>query len=166
MKPASLPTAAEIARLPLHLQAGIAESYLDEMGHMNVMWYTHLFSNASRTLFETLGLHAAYFAAHRAGTFALETHIRYLAELRVGQRVSIYSRVLGRSARVLHYMHFLVRDDGPVLSAIGEHVAAHIDMTVRRTAPFPARIAAAIDDMAREHAALPWPAPTCGVMKV
>lgn len=160
-----LPTAAELAALPVHLQAVVPESYLDEMGHMNVMWYTYLLSNASRALFEKLGLHPAYFAAQRTGTFALETHIRYLAELRVGKAVTIRTRVLDRSARLIHYMHFMIRDDGEVLSAVGEHIAAHIDMTIRRTKPFPADIASAIDALVREHAGLTWPAPVCGVMK-
>ena len=167
MKPRRpLPTAADLAAPPVHLQAGIPESYLDEMGHMNVMWYTHLFSRSSGVLFEKLGLDAAHFAANQAGTFALETHVRYLAELRVGKQVTVRSRMLARSERVIHYMHFLIRDDGLVLSAIGEHIAAHIDMTCRRTAPFPAAIAATIDRVIAEHAALPWPAPTCGVMSV
>jgi acyl-CoA thioester hydrolase len=163
MKPA-LPTAADLDLLPVHCRAAIPESYLDEMGHMNVMWYTHLFARASGALFEKLGLHAAYFQARQAGTFALETHVRYLVELRVGQAVHVRSRVVGRSSRTIHYLHFLIRDDGPVLSAIGEHVAAHIDMRVRRTAPFPQSIADAIDQLAQEHAKLTWEAPACGVM--
>src|SRR5688572_29777803 len=107
-----LPTAAKLASLPIHLRADIPARYLDEMGHMNVMWYTPLFSNASGVLFAKLGLNTSYFAAHQAGTFALETHVRYLAELRVGKQVTVRSRVLARSARLIHYIHFLIRDDG------------------------------------------------------
>ena len=79
----------ELNVLPITHRAAIPESYLDEMGHMNVMWYTHLFSLASGGLFELVGLNRAYFEANQAGCFALATHVRYLAEVRVGQPVRI-----------------------------------------------------------------------------
>ena len=87
--------ASELAGLPVAHRAVIPASYLDEMGHMNVMWYTHLFSMATGTLFEQLGLTRAYFDANNAGSFALEAHVRYLSEVRVGQSVVIYYRLLG-----------------------------------------------------------------------
>ncbi|MEJ7639637.1 MAG: hypothetical protein WKF75_17105 [Singulisphaera sp.] len=36
----------DLNSLPITYRASIPESYLDEMGHMNVTWYTHLFSQA------------------------------------------------------------------------------------------------------------------------
>ena len=39
--------------LPVTYRAFIPEAYLDEMGHMNVMWYTHLFSQAMGGIFAT-----------------------------------------------------------------------------------------------------------------
>jgi acyl-CoA thioesterase FadM len=151
--------------LPVTHRAVVPESYLDEMGHMNVMWYTHLFSTAVGGLWDRLGLTDAYFAANRAGTFLLESHVRHLSEVRVGQAVTIRSRVLGRTAKRVHLMGFMVKDDGPVLAATSEGVAAHIDMRVRRSSPFPPHVADAIDRFVAEHAALGWPAPVCGVMK-
>src|SRR5262249_55790113 len=142
----------------------IPEAYLDEMGHMNVMWYTHLFSEATGGLFERIGLDRAYFEANQAGTFALEQHTRYLKEIRVGKRVTIRTRVLGRTSKRLHFMHFLILDEGNVLATTQEAVGTHVDMTVRRSSPLPAGIAAAFDRLLAEHAALDWTAPLCGAM--
>jgi acyl-CoA thioester hydrolase len=72
--------------------------------------------------------------------------------------------LLGRSAKRLHVMCFLVKDDGPVLAATSETVAAHIDMRVRRSSPFPPAVAEAIDRLLAERTRLVWPAPVCGVM--
>ena len=36
----------DLTALPITHRAVIPDDYLDEMGHMNVMWYTHLFSLA------------------------------------------------------------------------------------------------------------------------
>jgi acyl-CoA thioester hydrolase len=150
--------------LPVTHRAVIPEAYLDEMGHMNVMWYTHLFSMSVGGVFELIGQNLAYFEAHQAGSFALETHVRYLAEVRVGQHVRIHSRFLARSAKRIHLMSFMVKEVGAVLAATSEFVATHIDMRVRRSSPYPPPIADAIDRLLAEHTRLAWPAPVCGVM--
>jgi acyl-CoA thioester hydrolase len=151
--------------LPVTHRAVVPNSYLDEMGHMNVMWYTHLFSLATGGFFELLGLTHAYFEANQAGTFALEMHLRYLTEVRVGYHLTIRSRILGRSAKRLHFMNFMVIDEKSVLAATAESTAAHIDMRIRRSSPLPAPIVEATDRLLAEHARLPWEPPVCGVMK-
>ena len=34
---------------------GMLQDYLDAMGHMNVAWYLHLFSQATRGVFQWIG---------------------------------------------------------------------------------------------------------------
>jgi acyl-CoA thioesterase FadM len=152
--------------LPITLQAQIPELYLDEMGHMNVMWYGHLFSKATGRLFKLIGLNREYCEKNQAGTFALEQHVRYLVEVRVGQHVTIRSQLLGRSAKIYHFMNYMIKDEGEVLAATGEFVGAHVDMSTRRTSPLPPQIATAFDRLLAEHSRLPWAAPVCGVMGV
>ncbi|MGC3969498.1 MAG: hypothetical protein QM775_19700 [Pirellulales bacterium] len=62
-------------------------------------------------------------------------------------------------------MQFLVNAETGVLSATGELVSAHVDMKVRRQTPLPEHIAAEYDKLLAAHTTLPWPAPTCGVMR-
>jgi len=155
----------DVSELPITLQATVPEEYLDDMGHMNVMWYIHLFSRAAGEFFRLFGLTDDYFTAHQAGTFALEMHVRYLAEVRLGQRVVVRSRALGRSAKRFHFMHFMVHADSGVLAATEEAVGTHVDLRTRRTSPMPPEVAAALDRLIAEHRRLPWEAPVCGVMK-
>lgn len=154
----------DLEGLPITLRREIPESYRDEMGHMNVMWYTHLFSEAFEKFADQFGFGEAYFRANMMGSFALETHVRYLAEVRIGMHVTVRSRVLGRSAKRIHFMHFMTIDETGALAATQEHVGAHIDMRVRRMAPLPSEITARFDKLLAEQNALGWPAPTCGVM--
>jgi acyl-CoA thioester hydrolase len=158
-------TAAELQSLPITATTAVPRDWLDDMGHMNVMWYTHLFSNATIGLFEQFGMNRDYFISQQAGSFALEAHVRYLAEVHAGQSVTLRSRLLGRSAKRFHFMHFLVIDDGEVLSSTGEMMGTHVDIRIRRSAPFPPEIAAAYDAILAEHQNLAWNAPVCGVMK-
>jgi acyl-CoA thioester hydrolase len=149
----------DLSPLPITHRAVIPDSYLDEMGHMNVMWYTHLFSMGAWGLFQMVGLNREYFATNQAGSFALEQHIRYLKEVRVGERITIRSRVLGRTAKCWHVIHFMTLDEPETLAATSECVHAHIDMRIRRSAPMPPAICAAIDRLLAEHARLPWDPP-------
>ncbi|MCI0576031.1 MAG: thioesterase family protein [Chloroflexi bacterium] len=154
-----------LAALPLTYRATVPESYLDQMGHMNVMWYTHLFDQGTWGFFDLLGMNQAYFDAYQAGGFALEQHTRYLAEIRLGNSVAVYTRALGRSAKRIHFMHFMLLEHSGVLAATTELMGMHMDMAARRSSPMPEQITTAIDRYLAEHQRLDWPAPVCGVMK-
>ena len=151
--------------LPQTYRAEVLPAWLDEMGHMNVMWYTHLFSQGVHGFFKLFGFTPEYMAANLAGTFALELHVRYASEVRLGEKVALYSRALDRSAKRLHYMQFLVNEDRGVLSATGELVSAHVDLQIRRQSPLPESITGPFDKLLAEHRALAWEAPVCGVMR-
>ena len=155
-----------LSSLPVTHRAVIPEAYLDEMGHMNVAWYTHLFGRAAWGLFQMVGLTREYFDANHAGSFALEQHFRYLKEVRVGQQVTIRSRVLGCGEKRWHVMHFMVNDELDALAATAETVSTHVDLRVRRSSPMPPHIIEAIGQLLAGHTRLSWEAPMCGVMTV
>src|SRR6185436_12071704 len=131
----------DLAPLPITHQATIPESYLDMMGHMNVMWYTHLFGKATCGLFKIAGMDREYFEAQHSGSFALAQFFRYRKEVRIGEHVTLRSRLLERSDRQFHVIHFMTKGDDQILAATGEFLAAHIDMATRRTSPFALHVA-------------------------
>ena len=142
----------------------IPESYRDEMGHMNVTWYTHLFSEAMGGLMNHLGLSLELIESKAIGGVALEAHIHYLAEVHIGDRVSVSSRVLSRSEKRLHMLHLLRNDTRDQVSALFEGIMACFDLRARRMTPIPPEIAAQIDSIIAEHQNLDWSAPVTGVM--
>lgn len=160
------PTLAEVAELPNTYETTIPDSYLDEMGHMNVMWYTHLFGRGIRGILDTVGLDLNYIEQQQAGTFALEKHIRYLAEVRVGDHVSVYTRVVARNGSRFHLVQFMVNNTSERLASIMETISTHVDLVARRSSPMPVGIAEKWDRLAESHSHLAWPAPLCGVMGV
>jgi acyl-CoA thioester hydrolase len=144
----------DLSSLPVLHRAVISDAYLDEMGHMNVMWYTHLFSESAWGLFQLVGMTREHFTANRTGSFALAQHFRYLKEVRRGQHVSLRSRVLGRSEKRWHTIHFMSIDALDVLAATAETVSTYVDLTVRRSAAMPPVVADAIDRLLAEHSRL------------
>ncbi len=154
----------DLSGLPITYRQQIPENYRDEMGHTNVMWYTHLFSMAFDQFGALFGFTREYHEAHGSGSFALETHVRYLSEVLIDRHITIRSRAVGRSAKRLHYMHFMTIDETGALAAIYEGIGAHIDMSVRRMSPMPELLTSRYDALIKQHDAVGWPAPVCGVM--
>jgi acyl-CoA thioester hydrolase len=155
----------DLSSLAVTHQATINEEHLDEMGHMNVMWYTHFFDRATFVFFERFGMDLAYFETTKAGAFALEQHTRYLVELRQGQSITVRSRAIGRSAKRFHFMHFMAENGSGRLAATTEIVGIHVDLNTRRSSPIPAVLAAKFDQILERHQQLEWKAPLCGVIR-
>ena len=154
----------DYTNLPITNQKPILENYIDRMGHMNVMWYTHLFDTATFNFYELFGFGRDYHTQTGNGSFALEQHTRYLAEVRVGESVTLRTRALGRSVKRFHFMHFMLKDESGELAATTEMVGTHVDMGIRRTSPLPSHIAAGFDELLAAHSQLNWEAPICGMM--
>lgn len=156
---------SDLEDLPITYRQEIPGDYRDAFGHMNVMWYTHLFGCAFEKFGDQFGFNEAYFRANRAGSFALETHVRYLSEVLIGSHVTLRARALGCSAKRFHYIQFMTVDETGALAATHEQVSAHIDMRTRRMAPMPDDMLARFDELIARQNQLGWQAPTCGAMK-
>ena len=163
MKPPVVPPEKITALRPIY-RLTIPPEYRDENGHMNMRWYLHIYDDAGYPLVDSLGLTAEYHAQHHTGGFDLEHHIHYLKEVQPGDTVVVYARLLGRSAKRIHYMLFMVNESRDALASIFECVNSFGDLSVRRTAAYPPEISAKIDALLAQHRALDWEAPVCGVM--
>jgi acyl-CoA thioester hydrolase len=105
-----------------------------------------------------------YFQAHHSGVFALQHHIRYLAEVMPGDEIAIHGRLLGVGPKRFHWMGFMLNETHDRLASTIEAVVAHADMRVRRIAPFPPELAARLNKMLAEHTAIDWQPPLSGIM--
>ena len=144
----------------------IPQEWADFNGHMNMRWYLAIFDDAGEVLHERFGLTADFHRARGTGTFDLEHHIHFLAEVMPGDDVAVYMRTVALSPKRLHYLLFLVNESRGSLASIFECMNAFADLRVRRTAPFPAEIAAPIQEAVKEDSALDWPPPVSGAMRV
>ncbi len=164
MKPPAIPVEKITALGPVY-RVTIPPLYEDENGHMNIRWYLAVFDDAGYPFVADLGLTPEYQKAHGTGGFDLEHHIHYLNEVHIGDTVAVYVRVLGRTPKRMHYMMFMINETRGTLASIFECMNSFADLTVRRTAPYPAEVAQRIDALLAKHSILDWEAPACGVMK-
>jgi len=158
------PTLVQVRDLPKIITAVIPPEYEDLNGHVNVQHYLGIYNDAGWPFFALLGLDETYITEQRKGIFDLEHHLFYLAELHVGDAITVYARFLGRTAKRLHGLWFIVNETRDQLSNTFEFITAHADLDTRRTSPFPEDVATRLDDLIAKDQALDWSAPVCGVM--
>ncbi|MBA8961905.1 acyl-CoA thioester hydrolase [Rhodococcus percolatus] len=164
--PAGIPSYVQAASLPRECgPVAIPSDYEDENGHMNIRHYLDLEAQAIAAVFDRMGITDDYRASRGQGFFTAEHHIRYYAEVHVGDRVSVHARIVERSGKVVHAMAFLVDDTTERLASTLEVTATHVDLTSRRVVPFADDVADAVDrELARID--VDRPAPVCGAMGI
>lgn len=163
MKP-TLPPLDAVTALPLLLRVTVPADYQDINQHMNIRHYLSIFDDAGWALYERLGLLPDALLPRGLSTFDLEHHVHYLNEVLVGDTAAVYGRMVARSAKRIHYLMLMVNETRGSLSAIFECVNTFVDLTTRRTTPYPPDIAERMDELIAAHQALTWDAPVCGVM--
>ena len=114
----------------------------DHMGHMNVMWYSGKFDEASWQLLSILGLTGSHFRERGVGMVALEQHIEYKRELHAGDTITIRSRVSDVNDKTLTMVHEMRNDQTGEIAAKTAIVGLHIDSSSRRALSLPADVRA------------------------
>jgi acyl-CoA thioester hydrolase len=166
MKPPTIPLEKILALEPACLRTTVPEAYRDENGYLNARWYATIFDEGGDTLHERrLGLTLQFHKALGTGTMDLENHFSYVHEVMVGDRLTIFSRLVAHSPKRMHYLLFMVDESSRRLAAIFECIDSFADLKLRKTGPFPAEIAARIEAGVTAGAALDWPPPVCGAMR-
>lgn len=116
--------------------------HCDHMGHMNVMWYTGKFDEASWSILAQLGLSAAAMRARERRMAAVEQAITYRRELFAGDAVTITSAVREVRTKSLTFVHAMRRDGDGEPAAICVVTGVHIDAGTRLACALPEDIAA------------------------
>ncbi|MDR3538077.1 MAG: thioesterase family protein [Acetobacteraceae bacterium] len=114
----------------------VRPEWIDSNGHMNLACYVVAFDHATDKLYAALGIGDAYREATSFSCFTAETHTLYERELLLGEKLVVRSLLLGVDAKRVHYFHEMFHVETGVRAAAQELMALHIDMRVRRVAPF------------------------------
>jgi acyl-CoA thioester hydrolase len=139
-------------------QGTVLAAHIDYNGHMNVVHYRAAFDAATDGLFAHLGLGPeAYNARTGATLMVVEEHTRYHAELAEGARYRVLARMVGHSAKKLHYLLAMEDVGRGALAATHEELALHVDLAARRASPLPPEALAAVEALEAAQAALPPP---------
>jgi acyl-CoA thioester hydrolase len=140
-----------------HCNGVVLPEWIDANGHMNLAYYVVLFDQATDLMYDELGVGQAYRDATGNSTFTAETHTLYEREVRAGERVRVVPHLLGADAKRMHYFHEMFHVEGGHRVAAQELLALHIDLSVRRVAPFPEGVAERLRQAVQARGGRPLP---------
>lgn len=135
----------------------VRPEWIDYNGHMNVAYYLVVFDNATDAFFDALGFDAAWRTRTGRSFFAVEGHIRYLGETKLGQNLAVESRLLAVDSKRIHYFHTMRVEGSDAIASTFESLSLHVDMATRRSAKFSPDDLARAQEAVAAHAALPPP---------
>ncbi len=134
----------------------VEPQWIDHNGHLNMAYYNVLFDRGADELFAKFGVTLESIKATQRSTFSAEFHVCYLRELHEGDQVYVVSQLLDMDEKRFHFFQELYHEDG-WLSATGEGLGLHIDLTGPKVAPARPETLAAMQEILTEHQTLPRP---------
>jgi acyl-CoA thioester hydrolase len=135
----------------------IEKDWIDYNGHLNMAYYNVIMDRSIDELFAAMGMGPSYLRERSGSTMTAECHVRYLREVHLGDPLQVTAYVIGADDKRVHTFEELRHAKEGWVSATSENMTLHIDMNVRKVAPFPPDIAERIGAVAAAHANLPRP---------
>lgn len=118
----------------------VTHDQIDNIGHMNVMWYVAKFTEATWHFLSAIGLTQEYFRNSGHCTVAAEQHIRYKKEALSGDLLVIKSKLLEIKEKSVCFVHVMFNAENNEELASFECTGIHFDMKNRKSRPFPDEI--------------------------
>jgi len=141
------------APLALHACA-VKPEWTDYNDHMSESLYLLVFGDSSDAFFRFFGVDEAY-RASGFSLYTIDTRIRYLAEVSLGDWLEMTLQLLDLDAKRLHIFHRMTLGPGGREVAVAEQVLMHVDMRAQRSAPLPPDLFERLSAIRAAHANLP-----------
>ena len=138
------------------LEDRVRKDWVDYNGHMNDSAYAFVFSIAVDRLMRKIGIDSRFRRERKYSMYTLETHLCYLRETLEAHPFRVTLQLLDYDDKRLHVFFVMENDDG-VRLATSEQMLIGIDMTLRRSAPFPPPVMERIEALAKHDRFKPKP---------
>lgn len=126
-----------MAELPITYRGCIYTTHCDVNNHVNVMWFTHYFDQASFGLVALLGVDPAH-RKERHGSFVTAQYtFVYKRELVPGDLIAVRSRVSEVRDKVVRVLHELIVEPSGEVAATADFTGVYIDVQARKARSIP-----------------------------
>jgi acyl-CoA thioesterase FadM len=109
----------------------LQDSWLDAYGHLNEAYYLVPLSNTTWKFQDYFGIGVDYFEDTGCAFYTVETHLRYLSEVRSPAVMDIETIILGSDPKKIWFAHKMLVEGK--LCATGEFMVLHYGTRERRT---------------------------------
>lgn len=135
----------------------VPPEWIDYNDHMTEGFYGVAFADASDAFLLDLGFDEAYRASHRGAFYTVETHIRFVQQLELGDPLVFDTYVLGVDSKRVHLFHHLLHGEEGYLAATQEVLMLHVNRDDVRVASMERTLLTALQSVATAHADQPRP---------
>ena len=119
----------------------VPPEWIDYNGHMNLAYYVMAFDRGlDEMLDEQLGAGPSLARDHGMGPFALQNHVHYLGELRLGDVFHCQYLMLDGDPKRVHIAGEMYRRDDPNPVCVMEQVLINVDHQSRKSVAYPIEI--------------------------
>ncbi len=139
------------------MRGRVLPEWIDINRHMNVAYYVLAFDQGVDRLWARFGLTDDHIRQHNSSTFAVESHIIWQREIGEAEPYFITSQILAFDEKRIHQFMRMYHAEKHDLVATAEWMNLHVDLDVRRVAPWPARIREKIAEFAAGQGRQSWP---------
>ncbi len=135
----------------------VSPDWIDYNGHLNVAYFVLVFDHATDAALEQLGLDENYRQTTGCSVFVSDMRVSYFREVMAYEELWIRSRLLSRDAKrvVIRHQMFCSRIDQAVAS--NEVTCVHVDLSQRRSTPWPPAVADRLTTALGQEAEHPQP---------
>lgn len=122
----------------------VQDSWLDLYGHLNEAYYLVPFTNTTWVMQDHFALGSDYFDATGCAMYTVETHLRYLNEVRAPATMDIETLVLGSDAKKIWFAHCMLVEGK--LCATAEFMVLHYNTREGATTAMPDAVQQQLND--------------------
>ena len=129
----------------------IISDWTDYNGHMNLAFYIHLFDQGWDVLLDKFQMGGNSAKIERRSTFAVESHTKYIKEVKQGDEVDINLLFLDRDKKRMIYQLEIFSKTGNYRAATTEVCSPYVNLDTRRVTDIEFRKLLLIDKFIMEN---------------
>jgi carnitine 3-dehydrogenase len=152
---AAAPNAVGTGPLP-RFDTVVRPEWADYNNHMTDFRYGNIFGDAMDAIYRHVGIDQAY-RKQGAMFYTVESHVKHLAEAKVGEPLYVTTQLLAVDEKRLHVFHRLHRRGNDALIATGEQMHLHVDTAAAKAASMDPAIRGKFEAMWKAQGTLPSP---------
>ena len=110
----------------------IISDWTDYNGHMNLAFYIHLFDQGWDVLLDKFQMGGDSAKVEKRSTFAVESHTKYIKEVKEGDEVDINLLFLDRDTKRMVYQLEIFSKSGNYRAATSEVCSIYVNLDLRK----------------------------------
>ncbi|MPY82952.1 MAG: thioesterase [Actinophytocola sp.] len=123
----------------------IRDEWIDYNGHVMDGYYSVIFGHAIDAVMVGIGIDADYRQRTGCSLYTLESHVRFLHEVKPDTTPEVRTRVVDVDAKRLRLCFEMIVDD--VVVATQESMTIHVDQRAGRSSPWPDEVRSFCEDL-------------------